>query len=131
MPQPYAGKPASAPGKVAGRGRQSCRQWLPVLRELEAIFKTKFAWHLHCITGRDVRVCERWKTGKHAPDFAALHALLNDPVVGERVFRALTRDNPPAWARELHRSSEIAQLRNLQEETQRRLEALEKGLDNA
>src|SRR5262249_10090576 len=120
--------PHFGPDKVIGKKRQDCQWWLPVLQELQIRFKRDFAGELAYRAGRDPRVCQKWKTGKHAPDGGALHALINSDV-GDIVIMALTRGNSKPWAKALRRTYEISKLRNLQAETQRRLEALERGID--
>jgi len=118
-------KPAT--DKVSSKSRRDCQWFAPVLRELQSIFKTQFARELNIRTGRDPRVIQKWKTGRHAPDGEALNSLINSDI-GDRVLLALTRSNAQAWAQALRRTHEIAQLRRVQAETQSRLEALERGL---
>ncbi|BAR61769.1 hypothetical protein NK6_8620 [Bradyrhizobium diazoefficiens] len=55
-------------------------------------------------------------------------ALINSDV-GDDVIRILTRNNTQAWAKALRRTHEIAKLRSLQADTERRLAALERGLE--
>ena len=126
--RPSAKQPAPRGDKVAPTKGRSRDWWAPVLQFLQVRFKVGFAWEMHVRTGRDPRICKKWKTGKHAPDGEALAALINSDV-GDEVIRILTKDNRQAWARALRRTHEIAKLRSVQAETQRRLEALERGIE--
>jgi len=131
MGQRYRGSakvPHSGTAKVVGKSRQDCRWWLPVLQKLQVRFKRDFAGEMAWRAGRHPRVCEKWKTGRHAPDGGALHALINSDV-GDMVILALTQGNAQPWAKALRRTHEISNLRKLQSETTQRLEALERGID--
>lgn len=132
MGQKATGKAAISPtpagGEVPTRKGRSSPAWQPVLQFLQRRFKVGFAWELHIRTGRHPDVCKSWKSGKHAPDAEALIALINSDV-GDEIIRILTRSNTQAWAKALRRTHEIAKLRNLQADTERRLAALERGVE--
>ncbi|MGY3527720.1 hypothetical protein [Bradyrhizobium sp. USDA 4452] len=122
------GQSNSATDKVVSRSRRSRQAWLRLLPVLEKRFRSDFAWEMHIRTGRSERDCYRWKTGKAAPDFEAVDRLINSDI-GDLVLLTMTSGNNQAWARALRRTHEISKLRSLQADTQRRLEALERGIE--
>jgi len=114
-------------GKDAGKSRQACRWFAPVLAELKLIFPKKLVAELVLITNRHPRVCEKWVSGQVVPDGEAMAALQNSKV-GDRVFLALTKGCAEPWRKKLNRQIEISQLRDMQRETAARLAALEGDL---
>jgi hypothetical protein len=132
---PRAKRKASGTAKPAGeqiiRKRRGSPRWFaPVLTELRELFPPRSASlvkELAFRADRSIRIVEDWVAGRGAPDGAALTALIKSDV-GDRVMLALTRDCHQPWIKSLRRTHELASLRKAQDETGRRIAALERGL---
>ena len=130
MPKTYrrAAKVAKSPTDDLIGKRRSCHRWFePVIDDLRLIFPHKCSTETAYHSGRSVRVCEIWLSGKGAPDGAALAALLRSPI-GDRVHAALIRGVTLDWADNFRSVSEISKLRKEQAASNKRLAALEQGI---
>lgn len=121
-------KPAkSATDNAIGKGRASHQWFAPVLEAFAQKFPRKTALELALRSGRHVRVCEIWLSGKGAADGPALAALICSDQ-GDLVLDALTARCGHAWAENARATREISKLRKQQAEAADRLAALERGM---
>lgn len=111
----------------AGQIPQECGWFLPVALELKRIFGRKCPREIVARTGCDISTAERWLGGHTSPSGEALARLLRSDI-GDRVHDALIEGVQAPWAKSVRSVREIARLRQQQNDTARRLAALESNL---
>jgi hypothetical protein len=119
-------RPKPATDEVIGKSRRSLRWIVPVMADFKKRFPHGAAAELAYRSGRSVRICETWLSGKGAPDGEAIHRLQNSDV-GDLIWLAMTRGNPHPWAKNLRRQIEITRVLDQQIELDLRLKALQRG----
>lgn len=100
----------------------------PLMRKFRERYPQKTAVMLALMTGADVKHCEKCLAGTRELGSAYQAELLRSDF-GRDALTVLMGNSRAVWWRGFRRQLEISELRRVQTEAQRRLEALERGDD--
>lgn len=122
-----AQKSKNAAATDCGNSRNGFRFTDRVVAAAQRLWPRKTAAELAVRSKSGVRACEYWLARKTEISGEALTELLRSDA-GLEVLEAIIGDARPVWWRQFAKTIELSRLRKAQDDTRRRLEALELNL---